>query len=69
MSDEESIYELQRRITHLEQHIAEQDSEIYRLSKRVDDLAKAYELQRLKMDALASQTGGDMPANEKPPHY
>ncbi|MFT4901743.1 MAG: putative coiled-coil protein SlyX [Lentimonas sp.] len=70
MSDSESIEVLQFKLTHLEKHIAEQDGEIYQLSKRVDQLAKLLQAQRLQLESLnRGGHGGDMPADEKPPHY
>lgn len=70
MSDLEAIEELQMKLSHLEKHIGEQDSEIYRLSKRVDQLVQAIQSQKLQMEALArGGSAGDAPADEKPPHY
>ena len=54
------------------QHIQEQDTEIYRLSKRVDKLMNALQVQKMQVEALAGGGAGgvdSMPANEKPPHY
>lgn len=64
--------ELEARIAHLEKHIEEQDAEIYQLSKRVDNLVKVAKEQKEQLAAVAelnSQSAGDMPADEKPPHY
>jgi len=71
MSDSESIQALEYKLTQLEKHIADQDGEIYHLSKRVDQLMKSLQTQKLQLESLAGGggVGGDMPANEKPPHY
>jgi hypothetical protein len=72
MSDTESITELQSQLTYLERHIAEQDAEFYQLAKRVDALSQLVQMQKAQINALSSggvAGAGDMPANEKPPHY
>ena len=72
MLDLDSISELQSQLAHLERHIAEQDAEFYQLAKRVDALSKLVQQQKAQMNALSSggvAGAGDMPANEKPPHY
>jgi hypothetical protein len=72
MSDAESITQLQSQLTHLERHIAEQDAEFYQLAKRVDALSQLMQMQKAQINALSSggvAGAGDMPADEKPPHY
>jgi uncharacterized coiled-coil protein SlyX len=72
MQESELITQLQSQLAHLERHVLEQDTEFYQLAKRVDALNKLVQLQRAQLSALASETvpgAGDMPANEKPPHY
>ena len=72
MSKSDLIEDLQSRIAFLEKHVTEQDAEMYKLSKRVDSLVKAAKEQKAQLDAVAelnSQSAGDMPADEKPPHY
>jgi uncharacterized coiled-coil protein SlyX len=70
MSEISSIEALEERLNKIEQHVAEQDTEIYRLSKRVDVLLTAFQTQKLQLEALAEGgAGGSMPADEKPPHY
>ena len=68
----ESVEKLEVRIAHLEKHVEEQDAEIYQLAKRIDNLVKAAKAQKEQLAAVAelsSQSAGDMPADEKPPHY
>ena len=72
MSKSAPIEDLQSRIAFLEKHVAEQDAEMYQLSKRLDRLVKVAKEQKAQLAAVAelnSQSAGDMPADEKPPHY
>ena len=72
MSKSDLIEDLQSRIAFLETHVTEQDAEIYKLSKRIDSLVKVAKEQKAQLAAVAelnSQSAGDMPADEKPPHY
>ena len=50
--------------------MTEQDAEIYQLSKRI--VFQSCQRTKSALAAVAehkSQSAGDMPANEKPPHY
>ena len=72
MSHETDLQSLDERCSKLAKHIEEQDTEIYRLSKRVDKLMNALQVQKMQVENLVSGGigGADtMPANEKPPHY
>ena len=72
MSESDSIQDLQSRVAFLEKHVTEQDAEMYQLSKRIDTLVKVAKDQKAQLAAVAelnSQSAGDMPADEKPPHY
>jgi len=72
MSKSDLIQDLQSRIAFLEKHVTDQDTEMYKLSKRIDSLVKAAKEQKAQLAAVAelnSQSAGDMPADEKPPHY
>jgi len=72
MSKSDPIEDLQSRVAILEKHVTEQDAEIYQLSKRIDSLVKVAKEQKAQLAAVAelnSQSAGDMPADEKPPHY
>jgi uncharacterized coiled-coil protein SlyX len=72
MSSSDLIQKLQTRLTLLEKHVAEQDVEMYRLTKRIDTLVQVAKDQKAQLAAIAelnSQSAGDMPADEKPPHY
>lgn len=70
MSEDEQIIELQTQVVHLQRHVEEQDAEMYKLSMRLDRLMKKLTEQEAQIQALNERSGGgDMPANEKPPHY
>ena len=72
MSKSDLIEDLQSRIAFLEKHVTEQDAEMYKLSRRIDSLVRAAKEQKAQLAAVAelnSQSAGDMPADEKPPHY
>jgi len=71
MSQEE-INHLERTISHVKDHIREQDAEIFRLSKLVDSLAKKLD----NMEKRFAQSGMETPVDpdcsaldERPPHY
>ncbi len=61
------IQDLQIKLTFLERHIEEQDRVIYSMQSDLEKLRK--EVERLKERADVNSGGGDMPANERPPHY
>jgi uncharacterized coiled-coil protein SlyX len=72
MSKSDPIEDLQSRVAFLEKHVTEQDAEMYQLSKRIDSLVKVAKEQKAQLAAVAelnSQSAGDIPADEKPPHY
>ncbi|ADE53240.1 SlyX family protein [Coraliomargarita akajimensis] len=70
MMSDELIIELQTQVAHLQRHIEGQDAEMYKLSLRVDKLVELLQQQNEQIKALNERGGGgDMPANEKPPHY
>ena len=72
MNKSDPIEDLQSRIALLEKHVTEQDAEMYQLSKRIDSLVKVAKEQKAQLAAVAelnSQSAGDLPADEKPPHY
>ncbi|MGB0289629.1 MAG: SlyX family protein [Opitutales bacterium] len=68
MIPEDPIIELQRKLTHLERHVEEQDAEQYRLAQKVEQLAKLVQRQEEKIKSLDG-SGDSMPADQKPPHY
>lgn len=69
MTESEEIIQLQTQLAHLQRHIEAQDAEMYKMSLRVDKLSELLKQQNAQIKALNEQGGGDMPADEKPPHY
>jgi uncharacterized coiled-coil protein SlyX len=67
--DETRINELESKVAHLERHITEQDSEIYKLCRRLEQSDLKLDRLKQQLDALSQNSGGDLPANERPPHY
>ena len=72
MSDSESIAQLQMQLAHLQRHVSEQDAECYRLAQRLEAVQRLVQRQQLQLQSLADgsrSAAGEMPADEKPPHY
>ena len=67
----DEIAELQEKVTYLEKHVEEQDTEIYRLTRLLDRVSLKLEKLEGKLQQVENgSVGGDtMPADEKPPHY
>lgn len=64
-----SIQELQIKQTFLERHIEEQDRVIYAMQLDVEKLRKQVAKLAQRAELMASNSGEDMPADERPPHY
>ncbi|MBR0129661.1 MAG: SlyX family protein [Neisseriaceae bacterium] len=67
-------YEYNQRLIALEERLAWQDETIDSLDKTVSKLNEMLHLQQEQLRWLYThlstpQASGDMPANEKPPHY
>ena len=63
---------IESRIAYLDKHVQEQDSEILRLSKRVDAIVKITKDQKAQISAIVELGSGnfsDISTDEKPPHY
>lgn len=63
-----SIQDLQIKQMYLERHIEEQDRVIYKMQNELDSLKKQL-AKLLERVSSPSSESGDLPANEKPPHY
>ncbi|MBC2605989.1 SlyX family protein [Pelagicoccus albus] len=63
-----SIQELQIKQTFLERHIEEQDKVIYEMQSDIERLRSQIKKLIERTESL-SASSGDMPANERPPHY
>ena len=68
--DPESTIELQSQIAHLQRHIENQDTEIYKFAKRIDRMDQLLKLQSDQIKSL-SERGVDSSSSssERPPHY
>ena len=53
MIESDLIEELQSRIAFLEEHEAEQNAEMYQISKKIDGLIKAAKEQKMQLAAVA----------------
>ena len=72
MIESDLLKDLQSRIAFLEKHVTEQDAEMYQLAKRIDGLVNAAKEHKAQLAAVAelnSRSAGEIPADEKPPHY
>jgi len=72
MSYQEEMNQLERRIAKFEAHVAEQDGEMFRQSKRIDALTKRCEKLEGRMGTGNAESPIDAnttPEDEKPPHY
>jgi uncharacterized coiled-coil protein SlyX len=65
------IASLQEKIMYLEKHVEEQDGEIYRQARLLENCLKKIEKLESRFDAVeaSNSSGSEMPADEKPPHY
>lgn len=66
----ERLTRLEERYLHLQKHVQEQDRVILDLSDTVARLRQ--ELRRLQNEGAAragESAAGDLPADERPPHY
>jgi len=69
MATEHTQEELESKITYLERHIEEQDTEIWRLTQRVEKLASLLKQQAKQLEALNERMTGGSEEEPPPPHY
>ena len=67
--EEEAFSHLERKIEQLVKHIANQDAEMFRMTKQIEQLAKRCEKLEGRLDADSPIDSERSPADEKPPHY
>lgn len=67
MSDTERLTRLEERYAHLQKHIAEQDKAMLALGDELIRLKK--EVAALRTHQTSQPEPGEMPQNERPPHY
>jgi uncharacterized coiled-coil protein SlyX len=68
-TEDNPISHLERKVEQLEKHIADQDGEMFRMSKQIDQLAKRCEKLEGRLDADSPIDPERQPEDEKPPHY
>jgi uncharacterized coiled-coil protein SlyX len=68
-TEENTISYLERKVEQLEKHIADQDGEMFRMGKQIEQLAKRCEKLEGRLDADSPIDPGREPDDEKPPHY
>ena len=64
----QEVDELKAGIIQLEKHIESQDLEVYRQQRLINALQNQIKKLEERIENL-EQSGGAMPADEKPPHY
>lgn len=72
MSGEEDFSHMERRLKQMQQHISEQDAEIFRLTRRLDAALKRIEKLEGRLDAAGAESPIETdtsPREEIPPHY
>ncbi len=72
MPDQEDISHFERKLSQLNKHIAEQDAEMFRQSKLLDNLAGRLEKLEGRVDSGGMDSPIDAernPLEERPPHY
>ena len=72
MPNQEDISHFERKLSQLKNHIAEQDAEMFRQSKVLDNLTKRLEKLEGRIDSGGMESPVDAernPSDERPPHY
>jgi uncharacterized coiled-coil protein SlyX len=70
MTDAERITRLEERFTHLQKHVTEQDRVILELTEKLARLRRELDAQQLRAaNGATAEGGGEMPEDERPPHY
>ena len=69
--DTNSSIGLQSQINHMQRHIENQDLEIYKFAKRIDQIDKLLKLQTDQIKSLNEERGLDSSSlnSDRPPHY
>jgi uncharacterized coiled-coil protein SlyX len=67
--DNESVSHLEYKIQQLHKHISEQDTEMFRITKQIDQLTKRCEKLEGRLGDDSPLEADATPADEIPPHY
>ncbi len=69
MNNEERMVELESKLTSQEDLLDVLNQTVYRQQKKIDQLEELCIALAKRMSNMQGQDAGDMPANERPPHY
>ena len=69
MNNEERMVELESKLTSQEDLVDVLNQTVYRQQRKIDQLEELCIALAKRLSAIQSQDAGDMPANERPPHY
>jgi SlyX protein len=67
MSDADRLTRLEERYAHLQRHSGEQDKVMLQLTEELAKLRK--ELAAMRAGQAEPREGGELPQDERPPHY
>ena len=69
MNNEERMVALESKLTSQEDLLDVLNQTVYRQQKKIDQLEELCIALAKRMTSMQNQDAGDMPANERPPHY
>jgi SlyX protein len=69
MNNEDRMIALESKLTSQEDLVDVLNQTVYRQQKKIDQLEELCITLAKRLSAIQSQDAGDMPANERPPHY
>ncbi len=69
MNNEDRMIALESKLTSQEDLVDVLNQTVYRQQKKIDQLEELCIALAKRMSNIQSQDAGDMPANERPPHY
>jgi SlyX protein len=69
MNNEDRMVALESKLTSQEDLLEVLNQTVYRQQKKIDQLEELCIALAKRMSNMQSQDAGDMPANERPPHY
>ncbi len=69
MNNEDRMIALESKLTSQEDLVDVLNQTVYRQQKKIDQLEELCIALAKRLSNIQSQDAGDMPANERPPHY
>lgn len=69
MNNEDRMIALESKLTSQEDLVDVLNQTVYRQQKKIDQLEELCIALAKRLSSIQSQDAGDMPANERPPHY